>query len=564
LHTWGCTFEYKGPKDAAPDNQRSIDDLHTPVVLSIWPRHVAAGTLITVEGVFARNPFNFDEVKAPSQEVPLVSVKIANTGVENTRAQNEPFGQSGTRCTLFEPTSDEPLGVTEYRDIVHKFVCRVGGQREGGRYNLSVALLGNSYNSPDQNMGEAMILDSVIQSDRLGESYTLTYRPTVRSIYPSQGGSAGGMSVTIVGDGFTVDKLAAKVKFGGSNCEIESTSLSAMICRTGASVNNAQVELHPGAQGISTRYWDNQHGIHPGSMENPPASDPNLAVHDGVLHDFFEMRGGLTEAQMFRRIGSSGENTPSSDLASLRTMEKLKPESKYHQLRWRTPVLANSRALFSPPVTAHYTFVGVCNDQSAVWINGTRVLKTSQSNTQKWREFTRFMPRTHSVQYSPHSAVYKEHERRSPKMRLSHGEHYLVDAWYKSTRIENLAFGLAVILHATDVNEKDRPSAIDEKQYIDLDIDTVYSKYTITLGSRGGPLAGSFKLRLGGKESRAISADASELEMGAALRELFSECSSTLPFGQDPGGSASDCALGEGREVKQKKFRPPNSSCHVL
>lgn len=58
------------------------------------------GTLITVTGRFKATPFNFDEMKAPSQEVPLASVKIANREAEQQNPKNEPFGQSGTRCGL--------------------------------------------------------------------------------------------------------------------------------------------------------------------------------------------------------------------------------------------------------------------------------------------------------------------------------------------------------------------------------------------------------------------------------------------------------------------------------
>jgi hypothetical protein len=100
--------------------------------------------IITITGFFHPEPFKVEEVKAPSQEVPLISVKIANKGEENTKAKNEPFGQSGTRCTLFDPTSEEPIGVSEYSHSWYRFVrqfkCRVSGQREGGRYNMSVSL----------------------------------------------------------------------------------------------------------------------------------------------------------------------------------------------------------------------------------------------------------------------------------------------------------------------------------------------------------------------------------------------------------------------------------------
>jgi hypothetical protein len=115
---------------------------------SLEPKAVTAGTLVTVSGWWEAVPFNFDEVKAPSQEVsryaksfalrrvcavimmarvaqraqppnpqicfprrnekhlhqvPLVSVKVANRLTAFSRPENEPFGASGTRCGIFNP-----------------------------------------------------------------------------------------------------------------------------------------------------------------------------------------------------------------------------------------------------------------------------------------------------------------------------------------------------------------------------------------------------------------------------------------------------------------------------
>lgn len=50
------------------------------------------------------------------------------------------------RCGLFDPDTEEPYGITytdnEYE--VTQFLCEVNGPREGQRYNLSVALLGDA------------------------------------------------------------------------------------------------------------------------------------------------------------------------------------------------------------------------------------------------------------------------------------------------------------------------------------------------------------------------------------------------------------------------------------
>ena len=69
---------------------------------------------------------------------------------------------------------------------------------------VQVALLGRSYVSEEQNMGEALVLGQQLQSDPLGEPYMLLYRPVIRRISPSQGGSQGGIMLTIDGDGFPI------------------------------------------------------------------------------------------------------------------------------------------------------------------------------------------------------------------------------------------------------------------------------------------------------------------------------------------------------------------------
>jgi hypothetical protein len=104
----------------------------------------------SVDGRFHPTPFDFDELRAPSREIPLASVKVANRAIEKQRPENEPFGKSGTRCGLFDPQIEEPFGVTYSGRLDHniypvtQFKCQVNGPREAGRYNLSVALLGTA------------------------------------------------------------------------------------------------------------------------------------------------------------------------------------------------------------------------------------------------------------------------------------------------------------------------------------------------------------------------------------------------------------------------------------
>ena len=67
-------------------------------------------------GRFHKAPFEFEELRAPANEVSLASVKVANRPGEGQSPENEPFGKSGTRCALFDAEIEEPYGVTLHSD----------------------------------------------------------------------------------------------------------------------------------------------------------------------------------------------------------------------------------------------------------------------------------------------------------------------------------------------------------------------------------------------------------------------------------------------------------------
>jgi hypothetical protein len=74
--------------------------------------------MITITGFFHSAPFAFNEIRAPRLEVPLVSVKVANPSVAQQKPENEPFGKSGTRCMLFDPTTEQPYPTVQSGDTL--------------------------------------------------------------------------------------------------------------------------------------------------------------------------------------------------------------------------------------------------------------------------------------------------------------------------------------------------------------------------------------------------------------------------------------------------------------
>jgi len=192
------------------------------------------------------------------------SVKIANRAAEKQRPQNEPFGQSGTRCALFNQDIEEPFGVGDVYNSgqeIRDFNCQVNGPREAGRYNLSVALLGSEMmNDWNMNMGESHVSSAAYLTDHLGISYMLHHVATVTSVFPSRAGMQGGTRLTIQGNGFSNDKANVQVRVGGERCAVAMASMTRIECvlvRRGSAHNTsfAAGEAQPGARGVLRRIW---------------------------------------------------------------------------------------------------------------------------------------------------------------------------------------------------------------------------------------------------------------------------------------------------------------------
>lgn len=233
---------------------------HTPRIYSLTPMSVGEGSILRVEGRFHKTPFEFEELRAPSMEIPLASVKIANRAEEAQRAENEPFGKSGTRCALFDQEIEEPYGVGEvHGHEVREFKCQVNGPREAGRYNLSVALLGTKMaNDWHMNMGEAHVDDKSYQADHEGVSFMLQHVATVTAVTPTSSGLQGGARLTISGNGFSNNKSLVEVRVGGDDCHVQVATMSVIECvlaRRGRGYR--QGELQPGSRGVRRRIWVN-------------------------------------------------------------------------------------------------------------------------------------------------------------------------------------------------------------------------------------------------------------------------------------------------------------------
>ena len=142
--------------------------------------------------------------------------------------------------------------------------------------------------------------------------------------------------------------------------------------------------------------------------------------------------------------------------------------------------------------------------------------------------------------YNPIDKVSKAKlQRAKRKIELKEGQYLYLDAHYQSGYGGD-NFALAVIQHNTSVNRKDVPSAFDEKQLIDVSLPhPKYEVQKVTLA--GTNLGGSFRLSLGGKLSRPLTPNASAQEVGAAVRELLSNCGGDIGLPTDSAGNTFEC-----------------------
>jgi hypothetical protein len=140
---------------------------------------------------------------------------------------------------------------------------------------------------------------------------------------------------------------------------------------------------------------------------------------------------------------------------------------------------------------------------------------------------------------------------RSKKLLLTSGEFYAMEAAYMSARGGD-SFALGAIMHSSPVNRKDSPHALDERQLIMLEATPTLEIHNITITSKmsGQILNGTFQLSLGGKQTRAISVNASAAAVAAAVRELLGNCGGDIGDEYDPSGNTFDCWQGVASEYR--------------
>ena len=478
---------------------------------------VEEGTIVTVKGRFHTAPFEFEEMRAPHMEIPLASVKIANRAAESQQPANEPFGQSGTRCALFDQDIEEPFGVGEAdSNGIPWFKCQVNGPREAGRYNFSVALLGSELmNDWKMNMGEAQVTKTEFLADHHGVSFMIHHIATVSSVSPSRSGLLGGARITIRGRGFSNERVNIGVIVAGDPCVVQVATMSQIECvlaiRGADQRQNATTltgNVQPGARGVRRRIWYGR---------------------------------GCTEIETLR--ADPVFLTPDVDEVE---QSKFESEVNVQYARGDTqgPHMAYT-GFFRAPVSGNYTFILAADDYAQLRVASVPNAASADELLIDFRSWvpSRAWDREQSHKGVNHNPIDKVEKALSlqanRKVQLQEGDFLYLDAHYRSCGGGD-NFALGVIQHNSTINRKDSPAAMDEKQFIDITMPSQqFEVQKITLS--GANLMGSFRLSLGGKSSRDIGVNASESEVAAAVRELLSNCEGDNGLAEDPAGNSFEC-----------------------
>jgi hypothetical protein len=135
-------------------------------------------------------------------------------------------------------------------------------------------------------------------------------------------------------------------------------------------------------------------------------------------------------------------------------------------------------------------------------------------------------------------------QRVSRKIAMKQDEFRYMEAYYTAREARGI-FSAGVKVSVSTVNRRDSVFGVDEKQIIQISATApTYELHNFSFpnGSSGSM---EFRVKVGGKYSRPLRANATDSEFLSALRELFSDCEGTGAF-DDGGGHAWDCWQGRG------------------
>ena len=202
----------------------------TPVIRDVTPRYTAPGGLVDISGLIYTDKYLDTNEEQQEQE------------------QLERVFMGPSDCELFATDSpDELYGLSlDGEDqLTGHCMCRPS-TTDIGSFNASMLFTGPKGRSAISR--DALLIDAQLRA------FLVQYYPTVLSVTPAQGSEKGNTLITVDGEYFHSDKDRVKVFVDQSKCDIVSSSIGSVTCRTSGQVMGSNE--YPGQRGWTLNVWE--------------------------------------------------------------------------------------------------------------------------------------------------------------------------------------------------------------------------------------------------------------------------------------------------------------------
>ena len=202
----------------------------TPMIHDVTPRYACPGGLLDINGlIFTDKYVDTDEEQQGEEQLERVY-----------------FGPS--LCELF--TTDSPdelygLSLDGEEELTGHCMCKPS-TTDIGSFNASMLFSGPK--------GRSAISKGALLVDAQLRTFLVQYYSAVSSVRPAQGSEAGNTLITIEGAYFHSDKDRVKVFIDQSECDIVTSSIDRVTCRTPGEVQGSSV--YPGQRGWTLNIWE--------------------------------------------------------------------------------------------------------------------------------------------------------------------------------------------------------------------------------------------------------------------------------------------------------------------
>ncbi|KAH8075485.1 hypothetical protein JL721_1495 [Aureococcus anophagefferens] len=210
-----------------------------PAVTRTAPRHLAAGDVLTLHGAsFGEYVADYRAIYVGAGRPPQGgNVQNGGTAVLSTHAlcraddlNMAVNDETGAVDSFSLPVMVEDAVIGHNSPVTEDTVNCYLGDFAAGSYNASVFF---DTNTRDEVGGLTWNLVKNLSRDAFGETYAVQYYPHVQSVSPALGSLEGGTLVTIAGGGFSDDASLVHVDVAGAPCDVVSSTLVEVVCRTG-------------------------------------------------------------------------------------------------------------------------------------------------------------------------------------------------------------------------------------------------------------------------------------------------------------------------------------------